>query len=101
MAQDRSRWDRLVFVHVSKGWNEIQKEYYAELGERNTGERWVRLLIQKLWKTASDKWDHRDDVLHRLHNMVSQAEADMMNSQISDFSQSVLKLSFLRIGTFS
>jgi hypothetical protein len=36
-AQDRIGWDRLVFGHVSKGWKEIQLEYYAELGKRNTG----------------------------------------------------------------
>jgi hypothetical protein len=45
----------------------------------------VRLLIQKLWKTAWDQLDHRNDVLHGQENMVSQAEADMMNSQIRDF----------------
>jgi hypothetical protein len=54
-AQDTIGWDRLVFGHVSKGWKEVQQEYYAELGKRNTGERWVRLLIQKLWKTAWDQ----------------------------------------------
>jgi hypothetical protein len=84
-AQDRTGWDRLVVGRVSKGWKEIQQEYYVELGKRNTGERWVRLLIHKLWKTAWYQWDHRNDALHRQENLVSQAEADMMNSQIRDF----------------
>jgi hypothetical protein len=44
----------------------------------------VRLLIQKLWKRAWDKLDHRNDVLHRQENMVSQAEAGIMNAQIRD-----------------
>jgi hypothetical protein len=44
----------------------------------------VRLLIKKLWKMVWDQWDHRNDVLHPQDNMVSQDEADMMNSQIRD-----------------
>jgi hypothetical protein len=32
-TQDRIGWNRLVCGHVSKGWKEIQQEYYAELGK--------------------------------------------------------------------
>jgi hypothetical protein len=100
-AQDGIGWYRLVFGHVSKGWKEIQQEYYAELKKLDTGERWVRLLIQKLWKMARYQWGHRNYGLHRQDNLVSQADADMMNSQIRVFLKSIPKVSFLRIGTFS
>jgi hypothetical protein len=84
-TQDRRGCDGLVFGHTSKDCKEIQQGYYAEPAKRNTGELWVRLLIQKLRKTAWYQWDHRNDVLHRQEDLVSQVEANMMNSQISDF----------------
>jgi hypothetical protein len=49
------------------------------LGKRNTGERWVRLLIQKIWDVSWDQWDHRNGVVHKQDNLVSQAESAQLD----------------------
>jgi hypothetical protein len=57
-------------------WKEIQHQYYIYLGKRNTGERWVWLLVQKNWDVSWDQRDHRNEVVHNQDNLVSQAEEE-------------------------
>jgi hypothetical protein len=45
-------------------WKGIQQEYLEFLGRRNTGRKWVRELIKKLWGVAWDMWEHRNGILH-------------------------------------
>ena len=47
----------------SKKWQVIQSRYYARIGSRRTGERWLASLIIKLWDISWDLWQHRNDVL--------------------------------------
>jgi hypothetical protein len=53
-------------------------------GKRNSGERWVRLLIKKLWDVAWYQWDHRNEVVHKTDNLVTQAEAEQLNGWIRE-----------------
>jgi hypothetical protein len=69
---------------VSLHWKEIQHQYYIFLGKRTTGERWVWLLIQKIWDVAWDQWDHRNEVVHKQNNLVSQAESEQLNGWIRE-----------------
>jgi hypothetical protein len=59
-------------------------EYYIYLGKRNTGERWVRLLIQKIWNVDWDQWDHGNEVRHKQDSLVSQPEAEQLNGWIHE-----------------
>jgi hypothetical protein len=68
-AQNDIGWEALLNGQVSLHWKEIQHQYYIFLGKRNTGERWVRLLIEKMWDVAWDQWDHRKEVVHKQDNL--------------------------------
>jgi hypothetical protein len=48
-------------------------------GKRNSGERWVRLLIQKIWDVAWNQWEHIDEVVHKKENLFTQEEAEKLN----------------------
>ena len=63
--QDGIGWQALLEGAPAKGWSDAQQRYYDALGRRNTGERWLTAIIQKLWDVAWDLWDHRNNVLHK------------------------------------
>jgi hypothetical protein len=64
---------------VSALWKEIEHQYFLFLGKRDSGERWVRLLIQKLWDVAWYQWEHRNEVVHKKDSVVTQEEGEQLN----------------------
>ena len=50
--QARLGWDGLLYGFWSPAWVEMQDLYYRFLGRRNTGRRWLTLLIQQLLDIA-------------------------------------------------
>jgi ribonuclease HI len=62
--QDTIGWYPFATGHMGYLWKGIQQQYYAFLGRRNTGKKWARELIKKLWGVAWDMWEHRNDILH-------------------------------------
>jgi hypothetical protein len=46
------------------------------------GERWVHLLIQKLWGVDWDQWDPRSNLVHNQENVVTQLKAAQLNGWI-------------------
>ena len=57
-------WDAALFGFWSTAWTEAQDSYFRFLGKRNSGRRWLSLLIQQLWDTAWDLWEHRNGIFH-------------------------------------
>jgi hypothetical protein len=53
-------------------------------GKRNSGERWVWLLIQKLWDVAWNQWEHRNEEVYKTENLVTQVEAEQLNGWIRE-----------------
>jgi hypothetical protein len=62
--QDNIGWYPFVTGQLGYLWKGIQQEYLEFLGRRNTGRKWVRELIKKLWGVAWDMWEHRNGILH-------------------------------------
>ena len=58
-------WSNAMWGMWSWRWAEVQHAYYQFLGKRNSGRRWLALLIQQVWNTAWDQWDHRNAIFHR------------------------------------
>ena len=61
-AQDLLGWDHFLEGVLSTNWAATQHLYYMGLNKRNSGHRWLTLLIKKLWQIAWDIWDYRNDV---------------------------------------
>ena len=62
--QDMIGWDAFLEGRVSKLWAVVQHEHYTASGKRNTGQRWLSLLIRKLLDVAWDQWEHRCGQAH-------------------------------------
>jgi hypothetical protein len=45
-AQDEIGWDKFMFGNISKLWQDIQAQYFQEIGKQNSGLRWKSALIQ-------------------------------------------------------
>jgi hypothetical protein len=56
-AQDDIAWEKFMFGNISALWQEIQAQYFREIGKQNSGLWWTSALIQKIWKVAWDTWD--------------------------------------------
>ena len=63
-AQEKVGWRSFLEGFPVRGWAEVQQRYYEWIRCKNSGERWLASLIQKVWDVAWDMWDHRNSVLH-------------------------------------
>ena len=62
--QESLGWSSMIFGFWSTAWAEAQDNYFRFLGKRNSGRRWLALLIVQLWDTAWDLWEHRNGIFH-------------------------------------
>jgi hypothetical protein len=81
-AQDEIGWDNFMFGNISVLWQEIQAQFFLEIGKHISGLWWTSALIQKIWQVAWDQWEHRKVILHNSKNLVTQAEAVMIASWV-------------------
>jgi hypothetical protein len=71
-----------MFGNISILWQEIQAQYFREIGKQNSGLRSTSALIQKIWKVVWDQWEHRNAILHNSENLIAQAESVMIASRV-------------------
>jgi Fe-S cluster biosynthesis and repair protein YggX len=71
-----------MFGNISVLWQEIQAQYFREIGKQNSGLRWTSALIQKILQVAWDQWEHRNVILHNSKNLVTQTESVMIASRV-------------------
>jgi hypothetical protein len=71
-----------MFGDISILWQEIQAQYFQEIGKQNSGWRWTSALIQKIWQVTWDQWEHRNAILHNSENLITQAEAMVIISRV-------------------
>jgi hypothetical protein len=55
-AQDEIGWDKFMFGNIYALWQEVQAQYFQEIGKQNSGLRSTGALIRKIWQVA---WDQR------------------------------------------
>jgi hypothetical protein len=79
-AQDDIGWDSFMFGNIYVLWQEIQAQYFQEIGKQNSGLRWTSALIHNICQVAWDQWEHRNKILHTSENLATQAEAVMIAS---------------------
>jgi hypothetical protein len=48
-AQDDIGWDKFMFGNIYIMWQEIQAQYFQEIGKQNSGLCWTCALIQNIW----------------------------------------------------
>jgi hypothetical protein len=71
-----------MYDNISVLWQEIQAQYFRQIGKQNSGLRWTRALIQKIWQVAWDQREHRNVILHNSENLVTQAYSVMIASRV-------------------
>jgi hypothetical protein len=71
-----------VFGNISVLWQEIQAQYFREIGEQNSGLQWTSVFIHKMWQVAWDQWEHRNAILHNSKNLITQVESVMIASRV-------------------
>jgi hypothetical protein len=81
-SQDDIGWDKFMFGNISVLWQEIQAQYFREIGKQNSGLRWKRVVIQNIWQVAWDQWEDRNAIFHNSENLVTQAEAVIIASRV-------------------
>jgi hypothetical protein len=80
--QDNIGWQQFINGHLGYRWKGIQQEYLEFLARRNTGKKWVRELIKKLWGVAWDMWEHRNDILHTTLTPAKLRRIEDLNTKI-------------------
>jgi hypothetical protein len=80
-AQDEIGWDTFMFGNIYVLWQEIQAQYFREIGKQKPGLRWTSALIQKIWQVAWDQWEHSNAIIHSSENLVTQEESVMIASR--------------------
>jgi hypothetical protein len=83
VKQDAIGWPLFFKGFIHPGWAECQQEYYNRIGSGKTGDKWLSLLIQRVWEIARELWRHRNKVMHSTDNPNSTQEGQEYNRQIS------------------
>jgi hypothetical protein len=81
--QNRIGWHRFFEGWLSPKWLEAQQRYYSATKSSKTSRWWVTALIQKLWETAWDLWEHRKEVLHEQENQVTRSMGMHLNCRVT------------------
>jgi hypothetical protein len=71
-----------MFGNISVLWQEIQAQYFQEIGKQNSGLRWTSALIQKILQVAWYQWEDRNAIPHNSENLTTQEEAVMIASRV-------------------
>ena len=63
-ACNQQDWTAFSLGFISPHWYATQALYLQSIGSRKSPRRWTTMLIQKLWDTCWDMWNHRCGILH-------------------------------------
>jgi hypothetical protein len=78
--QDLLGWESFLYGFWDNNWESVQGAYLRSLQCKMSIRRWCSALILKLWDTAWDLWDHRNQWLHNSET------GEMIRSLHSDIS---------------
>jgi hypothetical protein len=81
--QNQIGWNQFFEGWLSSQWVIAQQHYSSVTKSNKTGRRWVIAIIQKLWDTAWDLWEHRNEVLHEKENLVTRAMGLHLNRRVT------------------
>jgi hypothetical protein len=81
--QQNISWDRFFEGWLSSKWAMTQQQYYKRIKATRTGRRWAMAIVQKLWNTAWDLWEHRNGILHERENLVTRSIIIRLNARVS------------------
>lgn len=76
-------WNQFFEGWLSRLWVVEQQHFYTATRSQRMGKRWVSALIQKLWDTAWDLWEHRNGVLHKKENLVTASMGIHLNQRVT------------------
>jgi hypothetical protein len=72
--QDSIGWEIILEGTLPHAWAQHQHSHYLKIGSKKSDKRWLVQLILKLWNTAWDLWEHRNNIAHAI-NEANQFEA--------------------------
>jgi hypothetical protein len=81
--QIRIGWHRFYEGWLSKQWMILQQRHYTTVKSTKSGRRWATALIQNMWDTAWDLWEHRNEVLHRKENLITRTMGLHLNHRVT------------------
>jgi len=74
--------NRLLEGWLRPDWQWYQQRYYCRIWSKRNGRRWLVAVIQKLWDTAWDLWDHRNNVLHEQDSTLTVAMSNVIQREV-------------------
>jgi len=83
LAQESIGWGRLFEGWLVQQWVVYQQRFYPITKSNRTGLRWAMAILQKLWNTAWDMWEHRNGILHQKEYIVTQTMILQLNARVS------------------
>jgi hypothetical protein len=81
--QDSIGWKNFLEGCVLQEWAEKQQEYYEWLQRRNTGKRWITVLIKKLWEISWNMWEQRNGEVNNPASPASLREHARLDAKIT------------------
>ena len=63
-AQSLIGWNGVLEGCLSREWTNRQSQYFKDQNSRRSGQRWMSILIRRLWKIPWDLWQHRNHKEH-------------------------------------
>ena len=81
--QDRVGWRAFFEGAVLQSWAAKQQEYYTWLKRKNTGKRWIVMLIKKLWEISWNMWEQQNGELQNPESPATIQEHNRLDAAIT------------------
>jgi hypothetical protein len=80
-SQNVLGWDSFLHGFITVEWRKAQEAYLKRMKNKLSIRRWTTSLIQKLWDTSWDFWEHRNGILHDIGtgDLVKRMDADIQH----------------------
>jgi hypothetical protein len=75
-------WHRILYGIWSTKWLPIQQQHFSTLGSKKSALLWMTKVQKRIWMIMYALWDHRNKVLHDIHQSVHPNELTAINGEI-------------------
>ena len=82
-------------------WVKLQTTHLQQLGSRQCAKKWATQLAGKLIYIVFDMWDHRNEILHKKENSISEQKHEELNRMIEQIYFDLPNSTFSRSSVFS
>ena len=86
VSMDQTAVGANAFVEglMTRGWEQLQRDYLHQMESKRNAGRWIQELIKKLWNVSWDMWDSRNGEVHKNQTTRKEQIIAQLNDKVKE-----------------